>query len=48
VDSRYLGKKQPSELEKDIQERRLIKRQLKEVAGNLKMLARLERRKRRG
>jgi hypothetical protein len=48
VNSRYLGKKRPADLDKAIAERRLVKGQLKEVLGNLKMLSRLERRKRRG
>lgn len=45
VKAQYLGKSRPVEIEKGVKERRLIKKQLKEVAGNLRMLARLERRK---
>lgn len=48
VVSKYLGKKEPSIIEKGIKERKLIKRQLKEVEENLAMLRRLERRKRGG
>ncbi|OGS39687.1 MAG: hypothetical protein A2506_06305 [Elusimicrobia bacterium RIFOXYD12_FULL_66_9] len=48
VRSRYLGKKKPEEMEKAIKERRLLKQQLKEVEGNMKLLARLEKRRNRG
>ena len=48
VVSRYLGREAPVEIEKDIKERRLIKRQLKEVQENLHLLGRLERRKKNG
>ena len=45
VVSRYLGKERPVELEKSIQERRLIKRQLEEVQQNLQILAQINKRK---
>jgi hypothetical protein len=45
VVSRYLGRQQPTQFEKAIKERRLIKQQLKEVEENLRVLRRLERRK---
>ena len=45
VKSQYLGKKRPAVLEKQIEERRLVKKQLGEVIENLRMLARLEKRK---
>jgi hypothetical protein len=45
VKSQYLGKKRPAELEKHIEERRLVKKQLGEVSENLRMLGRLKRRK---
>lgn len=45
VRSQYLGKKRPVDLEKQIDERRLVKKQLGEVGENLRMLARLEKRK---
>lgn len=48
VASRYLGKARPEALEKAIEERRLLKRQLEEVQENLRMLARLNRGKRIG
>ncbi|MCR4297055.1 MAG: hypothetical protein NUW21_16105, partial [Elusimicrobia bacterium] len=48
VQSRYLGKKKPAEIEKAIKERRLLKEQLKEVEQNLTMLARVEKRRNRG
>ena len=48
VKSQYLGKKRPSELEKQIEERRLIKKQLGEVGENLRMLGRLKKGKSRG
>ena len=48
VVSRYLGRGEPSGVEKEIKERRLIKQQLKEVRENLRMIARLEPRKTRG
>lgn len=48
VVSRYLGRKEPKQIEKEIKERRLIKQQLKEVEENLSMLRRLEKRKRGG
>jgi len=48
VRSQYLGKKKPADIEKEIKERRLVKQQLKEVAQNLKMLARIEKRGNRG
>jgi hypothetical protein len=41
--SRYLGRQEPRQIEKEIAERRLIKKQLKEVEENLKLLRRLER-----
>lgn len=44
VKSRYLGKERPSDLEKSLDERRLIRRQIKEVAENLKTLARARKR----
>lgn len=48
VVSRYLGRQEPKQIENGIKERRLIKQQLKEVEENLKMLRRLEKRKRGG
>jgi hypothetical protein len=48
VVSDYVGKEEPVRVEKEIKERRLIKQQLKEVEENLRMLGRLERRKRSG
>ncbi len=48
VISRYLGKERPVQVEKDIQERRLLKLQVKEVQENLRVLERLERPKKRG
>lgn len=45
VESRYLGKEKPAELEKSLSERRLIRRQLKEVQDNLKVLARVSKRR---
>lgn len=45
VESRYLGKKRPAEMEKSLAERRLIRRQLKEVQENLKILARTRKRR---
>jgi hypothetical protein len=47
VESRYLGKERPLDLEKSLEERRLIKGQIKEVAENLKVLARLRKRRKR-
>ena len=48
VVSRYLGRDMPVKIEKEIKERRLIKQQLKEVQENLRMLQRMERRKKSG
>ncbi len=48
VVSRYLGKEKPVQIDKDIKERRLIKQQMNEVQENLLMLARMEKRKKRG
>ena len=48
VVSRYLGKDEPKEIDSGIKERRLIKAQLKEVAENLRLLERLDKRKRHG
>ena len=48
VISRYLGKEEPIQMEKDIKERRLIKQQMKEVRENLLMLGRIEKRKKSG
>lgn len=48
VVSRYLGKDEPKQVEKEVKERRLIKQQLREVEENLRMLDRLEKRKRGG
>ena len=48
VKSHYLGKQRPIALEKEIAERRLIKKQLDEVKENLRMLARLEKRRSHG
>lgn len=48
VVSRYLGRAEPKQIEKEIKERRLIKQQLQEVEASLRMLGRLERRKRGG
>ena len=45
VQSRYLGKKMPVDIDKAIKKRRLLKKQLKEVEQNLKMLARIDKRK---
>lgn len=45
VASRYLGKEAPAGLEKSIKERRLIRRQLKEVQENIHMLSKLRSRK---
>lgn len=45
VESRYLGKDRPADLEKSLEERRLIRRQLKEVQDNLKTLARVRKRR---
>jgi len=45
VVSRYLGKEKPVQVEKDIKERRLIKRQIKEVQENLRMIERMKKRK---
>ena len=47
VVSRYLGKDRPADLEKSLEERRLIRRQVKEVAENLKILARMRKRRKR-
>lgn len=48
VISKYLGKNRPATLEKSIQERRVIMRQLREVRQNLRMLKRVSGRKTRG
>ena len=48
VISKYLGKEKPAQIEKDIKERRLIKKQIKEVLENLSMIKRLKKRKRIG
>ena len=48
VQSKYLGKKKPADIEKALKERRLLKKQLKEVEQNVKMLARIEKRRKRG
>jgi len=48
VVSRYLGKDEPVMIEKAIKERRQLKRQLKEVEENLRMLESLERRRKSG
>jgi len=45
VVSRYLGKERPMALQTSIQERRLIKHQLKEVQRNLRVLAQINKRK---
>jgi len=45
VVSRDLGKDRPIELEKSIQERRLIQRQLQEVQQNLQILAQINKQK---
>lgn len=45
VASRYLGKERPADLDKSLQERRLILRQIKEVRDNLKTLSRVRRRR---
>jgi hypothetical protein len=45
VESRYLGKVRPAELEKSLSERRLIRSQLKEVKESLKVLARVHKRR---
>ena len=47
VESRYLGKERPAGLEKSLEERHLIRRQIKEVEGNLKTLARVRKRRNR-
>ena len=47
VVSKYLGRVKPGAIADNIQERRLIKKQLKEVRSNLKMLDRIQRKKRR-
>jgi hypothetical protein len=41
VISKYLGKHEPEGLAKDIKERRLIERQLKEVRENLRMIGKV-------
>jgi len=46
--SKYLGRKEPVELEKEIEERKKLKKQLKEVRENLKMLAKTLKKKRHG
>ena len=46
--SQYLGRIKPEKIAQGISERRVVERQLKEVAQNLKLLERLERRKKRG
>lgn len=48
VRSQYLGKEKPEAMEKAIKERRLLKQQLKEVERNVKLLARIERRRQHG
>lgn len=48
VVSKYLGKEKPAQIEKDIRERRLIKKQIKEVSDSLSMINRLRKRKRIG
>lgn len=48
VISRYIGKDEPLRIIKDIKERRQIRRQMGEVRENLRMLRRLEGRKRSG
>ncbi|MDE2142809.1 MAG: hypothetical protein KGJ84_10390 [Elusimicrobia bacterium] len=45
VESRYLGKERPADLDKSLAERRLIRRQIKEVRENLKILARVGKRR---
>lgn len=45
VKSHYLGKRRPVELERQVEERRLVKKQLDEVSENLRMLARVEKRR---
>ncbi len=45
VESKYLGKSRPAEIEKAVKERRLLKKQLKDVEQSLRLLARVERRK---
>jgi hypothetical protein len=45
VESRYLGKERPAELEKSLDERRLIRRQLNEVKESLRMLSRVRKKK---
>lgn len=44
VEARYLGKRRPEALEREIQERRLLKSQLREVQKSLALLSRLDRR----
>jgi len=46
--SKYLGREEPVELEKEIEERKKLKKQLKEVRENLKMLAKTLKKKRHG
>lgn len=46
VISKYLGKKAPQEIEKAVQERRQLKRQLREVRESLRLLRRMHGRKR--
>lgn len=41
--SKYLGKKRPEELEESIKERRLLRRQLREVEQNLRLLRKMKR-----
>ena len=48
VISKYLGREKPVELEKEIEERKKLKKQLKEVRENLKMLAKTLKKKRHG
>lgn len=46
--SKYLGKAEPEKIQKEIEERRQIKRQLKEVQENLRMLQRIAGRRKNG
>lgn len=41
--SKYLGKKRPVEMDESIKERRILRRQLREVEQNLHLLRKIER-----
>ncbi|MBI4178367.1 hypothetical protein HY522_02945 [bacterium] len=45
VVSRYLGKDRPVQLEKSIQERRLLQKQLRDVKQSLRLLVKVRRKK---